>query len=302
MQPFKTILCPTDWSQPSHLALHTARRLARHNNGTLLLLHVAQPLQPALGIVSQQEMQEAAREEAMQQLQQIIAQLPDGEVRAEARVYFGDPADEISRAAAQESADAIVISTHGRSGWSQLIFGSVAQEVVRESPCPVIAIGPHCVAPETSPEAKSPFQRILCPTDWSEAARHAMTCAGEVAERYGAELVLLHVVSPTAPRSADMAVHAEELHQNPHQQATARFAALRESHPELIAARTIVGEGQAAEEITRVAQSENADLIVIGTHGERGWWHETFGSVTHKVVQHAPCPVMVVRAPPQTPG
>jgi len=139
-----------------------------------------------------------------------------------------------------------------------------------------------------------PFSKILCPTDFSEPSYRAMAAAGELAVHFGAEIVLAHVL-PDMPPVTPTAEKAE----------TEFLASASRALDELIKERLaavakvtpVVEEGEAAEQILKLAAAQKADLIVIATHGQTGWRHLVFGSVAEKVVRQADCPVLTIRAP-----
>jgi len=143
-----------------------------------------------------------------------------------------------------------------------------------------------------------PFQKIVCPTDFSEPACKAIKAAGEMAEKFSAELILLHVVgpvpvleTPTGLAGFDVAAYQQELSDS----AKASLQNRVEKHvPESVNVRSVVVHGEAAHEIVRVANEEGADLIVLSTHGESGWRHRIFGSVPDKVIRIAECPVLMI--------
>jgi nucleotide-binding universal stress UspA family protein len=148
--PFKKILCPTDFSEPSLTALKDAGELALHFAAELVVIHVIPPVpsQPPYPdppvawsfseALSQQEMALAADNA----LKGAVAQKVSPKVRTLATVVTGEPAAEIVRLAGEEYADLIVIATHGQTGWRHLVFGSVAEKVLRLAPCPVLTIRP----------------------------------------------------------------------------------------------------------------------------------------------------------------
>ena len=143
-----------------------------------------------------------------------------------------------------------------------------------------------------------PFRKILCPTDFSEPACKAIKAAGELAEKFSSELILIHVVgpvpvleTPTGLAGFDVVAYQRELSDSAESSLQARL----EMHiPESVSARTLVVHGEAAHEIVRVANEEGVDLIVVSTHGESGWRHRIFGSVFEKVIRHAVCPILTV--------
>jgi nucleotide-binding universal stress UspA family protein len=150
-----------------------------------------------------------------------------------------------------------------------------------------------------------PFKRILCPTDFSEPALTALTRAAEMARHFSAELCVLHVIPPVpGPLAVADPPVASSIDVPLYQQELAVYAekVLKElvSHqvsPE-VRTRDLVTTGEAAPEILRVAREQQADLIVIASHGLTGWQHLVFGSVTEKVVRQATCPVLTIVASP----
>jgi universal stress protein A len=156
-----------------------------------------------------------------------------------------------------------------------------------------------------------PIRRILGSTDFSMAGYPAIQAAGELAGHFGAELVLLHVVQP-AP--AVPLVPSERMVMLPGGSETEKYERDEEERsleelrrlvverlPKGLSCRPLVRVGSAADEIVRLSESEEVDLIVIATHGRTGWRHLAFGSVAEKVVRTAARPVLVVQSPSQTP-
>ena len=131
-----------------------------------------------------------------------------------------------------------------------------------------------------------PFKLILCPTDFSGPACTCVRAASELAEHFGAELVLVNIVPavpsvPSDPNHADAEAHLKKVRE--------------ELVGKNVKVRTQVGHGSAADEIVLIAKVEGVDLIVISTHGSTGLERLVFGSVAEKVVRLAECPVLTVR-------
>jgi len=137
MLPVHTILHPTDFSEQSHHAFCLACSLARDYGARLILLHVVAPSVFAYGEGVFVTDSEGLSLEASEKLNHIE---PGPAVRAERRVVEGDPIDEILRVAAENHSDLIVMGTHGRTGLRRLLMGSVAEQVVRRAPCPVLTV------------------------------------------------------------------------------------------------------------------------------------------------------------------
>jgi universal stress protein A len=146
---FKTIVLTTDLSPNADAAQPYAIELARKYDGTIFLLHVFEQdiyyasASSGEGLAANPvEWLVEFRKQRGQQLDKAAKALQQHGVRVVHQMREGQPAQEVIELAKKEKADCIVISTHGRSGISQLVFGSVAERVVRLSPCPVLTVRP----------------------------------------------------------------------------------------------------------------------------------------------------------------
>jgi nucleotide-binding universal stress UspA family protein len=142
--PYHSILNPIQFDDPSLLALSYAKQIAADHNATLHLLHVAHKL-PALGEPDVSENEHTREEERARERLAEIARQHLGGVKHEIRTATASTrglAKAVVRLAVEVDADLIVLKTHGRKGLSHLILGSVAEEVVRTAPCPVLTLTP----------------------------------------------------------------------------------------------------------------------------------------------------------------
>jgi len=151
-----------------------------------------------------------------------------------------------------------------------------------------------------------PFRRILVTTDFSETSFGALPIAVEIASHFDAELLLVHVLPVDTPTPWDIPPYADfglaslplpEYEAQVRQEVERRLAMVAAKHAQGARVRSLVGRGEAAAEICRLAVEEKVDLIVLATHGWTGWRHLVFGSVAEKVLREAPCPVLSVRSP-----
>jgi nucleotide-binding universal stress UspA family protein len=138
VSPIRTILHPTDFSGPSEFAFRLACSLARDHRARLVVLHVAEFPANVYPEATRHE-DPALRHPALwAKLRQLRP--PPPEVPVEHRLAGGDPPEEVLRAAGETGSDLIVMGTHGRSGLKHLLMGSVAEQVVRKAPCPVLTV------------------------------------------------------------------------------------------------------------------------------------------------------------------
>lgn len=140
--PYHSILCPIAFDDPSLLALGLAKQIAAHHGATLHLLHVA----PTLGAIGEPEVSEDERspgeKKARVTLDEIAAKHLAG---MQYKIHTASSTERlfakaVVQVAKEVDADLIVLKTHGRTGLSHLIMGSVAEEVVRTAPCPVLTL------------------------------------------------------------------------------------------------------------------------------------------------------------------
>lgn len=166
MTPLHTILHPTDLSERSQAAFHFACALAKDYGAHLLVLHVVPPgtkhLAPLLDVGSQ-----ATPVHALEALAEELSRLQpaDAAVAVEHRLEEGQPASVIVRVADETHTDLIVLGTHGRTGLSRVLMGSVAEQVVRRAGCAVVTV-------------KMPFPRAATVAD--HAAASGRPSAGSV--------------------------------------------------------------------------------------------------------------------------
>jgi universal stress protein A len=134
----RKILFPTDFSSASQEALKWATSLARDSGASITIVHVEEPPMAYGGGELYVGDDEGHREELKKSLVQVVP--TDPSIQFEHKLLIGDPATAIVQTATDEGADFIVIGTHGRTGLTRLLMGSVAEAVVRRAQCPVLTI------------------------------------------------------------------------------------------------------------------------------------------------------------------
>ncbi len=133
---FQKILFPTDFSHTGDAALAMATGLARDSNATLVIVHVQEPPAYYGGGEMYYGMLDPTTDELVKLLEDVVPTDPN--VKFEHHMLTGDPAGALVNFAENEQIDLIVLGTHGRSGLSRLLMGSVAEAVVRRATCPVL--------------------------------------------------------------------------------------------------------------------------------------------------------------------
>ncbi len=143
------------------------------------------------------------------------------------------------------------------------------------------------------------YNRILVPTDFSELSYQAVRKASEYARHFDAILILVHVTAPfpTVPSGVDpAALNLTAYQQEMMENGKKWLQEVRENRVDPdVETRSVVVQGEAYEEIVRIADETEADLIVISTHGKTGLNRLVFGSVTEKVLRLSECSILIVR-------
>ena len=146
------------------------------------------------------------------------------------------------------------------------------------------------------------FKEIIVPTDFSEHSLRALDYAVEIADRFSSELKLVYVIEPLI-QAADVAwssVDFDRLNRAHKDSADRQIRALLDERiPESVPAEFVILTGKPFIEIVRLAKADNADLIVMATHGRGAISQILMGSTAEKVVRRAPCPVLTVKHPKQ---
>ncbi|MDP3831347.1 MAG: universal stress protein [Ignavibacteriaceae bacterium] len=144
------------------------------------------------------------------------------------------------------------------------------------------------------------INKILVPVDFSDYSRPALLYSSELAEVFGAELILIHIIEPVIyPPDFSMGqIALPPLTIDIDTAATEELEKLIKTElPGTIKTKILVRTGKPFVEIVDAAAEENVDLIIISSHGRTGVEHILFGSTADKVVQKSPCPVLTLRYP-----
>jgi len=212
----------------------------------------------------------------------------------ETTIPWGDPADEILAQARSARADLVVMATHGRSGLGRWLYGSVADEVLRRASVPIFLVPPGSEVPWSADRAP----RILVPLDGSQLGEAALGPAGAWATQLGSEIILVQLI-PFPPYSsyADSSGYVVSLDPAAALAEAQRYlsevAGRLRSTVKQVRVRAELGEPSVA--IAQVAANEEANLIVMATHGRSGLARLVLGSVATGTLRRANVPLLLVR-------
>ncbi len=284
----QNILVATDFSPCSQMALHCAAVLARQAKGNVFLAHVlpfapVSPIPMDAGPVFPVTIAKDPR----YRMKELVSAPEMAGIARETLLGQGDLWLVLKDMIEQHDIDLVVIGTHGREGLKKLVLGSVAEEVFRRAPCPVVTVGPH-VAAECFEQGR--LRRVLFASDLSPSSMHALPYVTMLAQQHQASLTFLHVLASAVP-DADFDTTASVEREREEARAD-----LRQVVPTGSNADVVVEAGVPDEIIVRVARAQNASLIVMGLHSQSMFaaTHLPW-STAHRVVCDADCPVMTVR-------
>jgi nucleotide-binding universal stress UspA family protein len=296
---YRKILVPLDGSELAERALLPAVSLAQAMSAKVVLLRVVPPLIRDIHAERYRKLVlEISEDQAKAYLRSTRSMLASTPVGLVTKTKVGPVAESILACVQENDVDLIVMSSHGRSGISRWIQGSVAEKVLRHAPCATLII------PLRAEVESFTCGRIMVPLDGSHLAEQALEPALAVAEatnaRLGAtaELVALRVVAPIhlPVESVEMVHVFEQI------DAAERGDAREYLHNLLpiLARRQVLVKtemliGPIAESIVDYAASHSVDLIVMCTHGRSGYSRWFLGSVAEKVLRRAPCATLVIR-------
>jgi nucleotide-binding universal stress UspA family protein len=299
----KNVLFATDFSEASEAALPYAAAFSEYFGSQLHLTHVLpdvkllRPGAPDPAVFG--PIYEDAHGNAHDKMRRLSKRLKS----APHQVYVrhGDIARVVSDMVQELEIDLVIAGTHGRTGLGRLIMGSVAEEILRQAPCPVLTVGPNVVG--ASVRSLSRFARdaklsaaeirdVLYATDFRQQSNEAAVLAASVANAFGAKLGMLNVVED----------YGDHLSEDPGP-VEASLKKLRELLPtdlDLEHAPELLAQfGVAADSILQTAAERESDLIVLGARPANGHLKAAThlsAAVAHRIIVGANCPVLTVRA------
>lgn len=292
------ILCATDFSDLSNQTIPFGIALAKAYNAHLFVCHIVElPFAAMNGEVQMDPIDQQNR--MMTFAQEQLAQLFEKESIAwEPMVSIGHTADEISRIVDKNRIDLVISATHGRSGLKRLLLGSVTERLMRILSSPLLIIKGYEEDQVGATETVFPPRRILVGCDFSSDSRLAFQYGLAMAQEFEAELHLVHVVEPPVYQNVlvSSAAPGERSRESILDQLTDKLDRMVPLEVRnWCDLKTTLREGKPDEELTRYAEVNDIELIVLGVRGH-GLVESLFiGSTTDRVARRAPCPVLSVR-------
>lgn len=290
-----TILCATDFSETSGLAIRYGVRLARRHQAKLVLGHIVEPLpmDPYPMPMALPENDLTVQKLALERLEDLAASLRESGMRVETRLEMGPSGPQLVEMSTRLGADLILVGTRGLTGFKHLIFGSTAEYIVRRARCPVLTVHPDDREPLDS------LAEVILPTDLSLDANAAAEVLQALYSDVAPPRVVLAFADSTPPYLE--AFEQERLeHPDPPDVRRVDLEARMGPMAERLRAKgfqveTRILDGGAVEAITDLARQRGSDLIVMSTHGHSALVNALLGRTAQRIVQHAECPVLTVR-------
>jgi nucleotide-binding universal stress UspA family protein len=294
---FKKILIPLDGSKIAEAVIPFAREIAARSGAEILFVTAVQQVGVWDAALSLQVMKRDS--EIAADYLATVEKAESGEGRKVAtQVLDGDAAEAVLAAADNAGADLIAISTHGRSGISRWLFGSVATRILEHASVPLLVLRPKEGEDRGAPGPV--VKKILVPLDGSEVAMSILPVVEEFAKTMGASLVLYHSVAPLSAypgfESAGAAALGEAVEEMQRQAREILARAAQEVKSRGVEATAVVSLGTTVDGVLRAADEIDVDLIAIATHGRSGLGRAVLGSVADGVVRRsADVPCLVIR-------
>lgn len=273
------IVVPLDGSLTAETILAQVRRVLCRNDSEIILVRAVEDVVDA----------EVALRAAREYLDAQREKLERGGAKVRVVAGQGTPVDVILETVEEQKATMIALATHGASGVSRLLLGSVAEEVLRRSGVPVLVIRPFWSYELQLPDGnqRPPLQTLLVPVDETDLSTVSLPGIIELARLFDMRIVLLRVLEASKGRAVPAEAHAEAVKQ--------LKALARTVEKGGVEAVTLVDVGDPARQILDSIRSRGIDLIAMTTHGRSGLSRLVVGSVTERVLRSATVPLLVTR-------
>lgn len=285
------VLVGTDFSKPSAAVLDFLARLKGAGLQDVVLAHVTHPPSPGVGQVALDGVRSSLEEQA--------GHLRENGLNARTVIEHGATAATLADLAEKHGADALVVGSHGRSLLGRMLLGSVSMSVLHQSRVPVLIVRVELcetdegISCELQPD--QPFEHILFPTDFSEAATLAFERMTDLVAGSASRVTLMHVHNPPAyvenEEAEETAADVEALHKEDRGRLKQMADVLRDRGVDNVG--TVVTTGAPAVSVTDFAESRDVTLVAMGTQGRGAMEELVVGSVALKVARTSPVPVLM---------
>jgi nucleotide-binding universal stress UspA family protein len=297
------ILVTLDGSDLAECALPWSTTLARQLPADLVLLRVVSVPPDITELIEDAVPETAAliveqEAEAREYLDRVAARMHEAGLSAHTVVRRGPAADVIIEYAAEAQVQQIIMATHGYSGFSRWVHGSVADRVLQSAKVPVLLVCAN-EKPPGEAEALVACERILVPLDGSAVAEQVLPLTTQVARAFEAEIVLFQVpiVYASGSFTGDWYMPFEGVFETAERDAQAYLRRVAgHLQAQGLQVSTAMRMGGVANAIIEYAEANEIDLIAMCTHGRTGLARWAMGSVADRVLRAGRMPLLLVRA------
>lgn len=276
-------------------AIEEAIAMCVHSGGSVTFCSALNLSAQTATLIQQdhQNLVKTVEDVAAEMLDPVVADAKSRGVSADKVVRLGSPDEQLTKLAIEGHYDLLIVGTRSRSKATRMLFGSTAQKLIRNAPCPVWVV---------KPEEMRDIREIAVATDLSDSGRPALNAGIEVARGLSARLFVVHAVDMGELSTLLMAgVHTEEI-------AAARTRMIEDAQSGLqqqLAAtdyRTLqhgvkleVIEGSADDAIPKFVAENEIDILVLGTHGRKGFSRLLLGNTAERILPSVQCSVIAVK-------
>jgi nucleotide-binding universal stress UspA family protein len=298
----KNVLFATDFSATSEAALPYATAICRRFSSTLHTAHVISEaslllMTGGVDYVSMGTIYEDAHTEAKEKIEQLALRFED--IPNRIYVRHGQVWKNLAGIIEENEIDLIVVGTHGRTGLGKFLLGSVAEDILRHAPCPVLTVGPKVAGRAKLPELERKgrdlvpleleVRQVVYATNFTRESLEVAPLAVRLAAEFQARLTLVNVIEDYTQLGS---------RPGPIEDGIQRLKDLVPAESDLpFTPETVMEFGAAPASILKVAAARDADLLVLGARSSEalpGSTHLPWSTV-HQVIAHAECPVLTVR-------
>lgn len=275
----QVILIPIDGTESVEETLLYTKSITSPPDTRIVLIHVI----TAINTVT-------SRDEMHPNVDAVYSSLKNDNWDVEQEIIQGDPVDEIIKLAASLPATLLLMSTHGRSGIERIRAGSVTEQVLKQSPCPVFILHSAVAEPADS-RTERLFRRIFVPLDGTDTSSAILGCVKQFALNHDAEVILFH---------DDMELQSPE-QDNAKVKTWLQDLSVELANSGLKVSLDMSSYKRPIREILERIDALDIDLVSMATHGKGGEQRALDESVTAEVIRHAKCPLLVWSADPLCP-
>jgi len=292
----KRLLYPVDLSGNSSKMLPFVKTLASAFNSRIHVIHATLDIQEWEAKYYRVRSPEIFQQKLVKRAENMLAEfcrihLPEHPDLYQ-KIAIGDPVMEILKVVEDKKIDCVVMGTHGRKGLEHTLFGSVAGNIIKRSPAPVITINPARQFEKNG--ARLPeFRTVLFPLDFTDGTGPVLPYVKLFCQQFNCALYLLHVIDnvfswgQTYSLTWDPRQVYREIKRNMEQLTQEKLSGISRIQQQIVF-------GDPATEILNTIDAQQIDLVIMGTHGRKGLESTLFGSVAENIVKRSVAPVMTV--------